>query len=320
MTHYEQLGVLPNASQDEIKRAYRRLSLKLHPDKTSDPISIDKYKDVNEAYEILGDPSKRHRYDFELNHSSALPGFFPPPQFGNGGIRIFTTRGDMEHMMGDMEHMMGGMSGAGDPSIDLDHIFHILTGGSNMFNPGMHRVNKPPPISIPITITMDIVLNGASMPIKVDRWILGPGGLKISETETIYIDIPKGIDDNEIIVIKEKGNVVNETTVGDIKVTITINNDTNTKFTRDGLDLIYYHTITLKEALCGFTFELSHLSGKTYTINNKKGKIIHNNYTTVIQRLGISRNENIGNLKIVFTVEFPTVLTLNQIDAIENIL
>lgn len=308
MTHYETLGVLPNASQDEIKKAYRSLSLKLHPDRNSDPAAIDKYKDINEAYEILCDQSKRQRYDFELNHSSDLPGFFTPPQFGNGGIRIFTTHGDMDHMMGGM----------GDPSIDLDHIFHILTGGSNMFNPGMHRASKPPPISIPITVTMDIVLNGASMPIKVDRWILGPGGLKISETETIYIDIPQGIDDNEIIVIKEKGNMVNETTIGDVKVTININNDT--KFTRDGLDLIYYHTITLKEALCGFTFELLHLSGKTYTINNKKGKIIYNNYTTVIQRLGISRNEKIGNLKILFTVEFPTTLTYDQIDAIETIL
>ena len=69
------------------------------------------------------------------------------------------------------------------------------------------------------------------------------------ENETIYIDIPKGIDENEIIIMKDRGNVINDTNKGEVKIFVKISNTTD--FTRKGLDLFYKKTITLKEALCG---------------------------------------------------------------------
>jgi DnaJ-class molecular chaperone len=308
-THYETLGVSPTATQDEIKKAYRSLSLKLHPDRNSDPDALDKYKLINAAYETLSSTVERQKYDFELNHSADLPGMFTPMFGGGGGIKIFTTHGGLDPM--------SSCNFGGDPHIDLDHIFHMLSGG-NILNPGFNRLHKPVPIITNVQITMDHVLNGASLPLKIERWTMDPRGQKSYETETVYVDIPKGIDENEIIILRDKGNEISEENKGDIKVTVTIKNDT--KFSRKGLDLNYNHTITLKESLCGFTFDLPHLNGRVYTINNTKGKVIPDNYTTVLPNLGLSRKEHTGNLNIIFTVQFPTVLTAVQVDGIKAIL
>jgi DnaJ-class molecular chaperone len=307
MNHYETLGISPTATPEEIKKAYRSLSLKLHPDRTSDVSSIEKYKSVNEAYEILGNPTEKQKYDFELNSPADLSGFMPHmfggPGFGPG-IKIFTT----SH--GGREDMFNNNFGE---SIDLENIFNMLNGGIGMSN----RLHKPVPIVANLSIDMNTVLTGASLPVSIERWIMEHTG-KVFETETIYVTIPKGIDDNEIIIIRNMGHVISDNNKGDVKVIVKIKNDS--KFTRKGLDLVYPHTISLKEALCGFSFELKHLNGKTYTINNNGGKVIKDNHSTIIQNLGLSRNEHTGNMQILFTVEFPTSLTHEQVDTLKKIL
>ena len=90
--------------------------------------------------------------------------------------------------------------------------------------------------------------------------------------ETLYVSIPAGIDDNEIIVLKGKGNMIDEANKGDIKVFVKIKN--NTEFVRNGLDLTYHKTISLKDALCGFSFDLKYIDGRTFKINNGNGNVI----------------------------------------------
>ena len=173
MTHYDTLGIPSTATPEEIKRAYRSLSLKLHPDRTSDPSVIDKYKAVNEAYEILGKPSEKQRYDFELNHKSDISGFMPH-MFGGPGIKIFTSHGGFDDMMGG-----GGNIGE---AIDLESIFNILHGGM-----GIHsRIHKPVPINVNLPVNMNTVLNGASIPVSIERWIMEHNGAKIFENEMRY--------------------------------------------------------------------------------------------------------------------------------------
>lgn len=304
MNHYETLGVSNTASQEEIKKAYRKLSLKLHPDKTTDPILVDKYKSVNEAYAILGNPSERKKYDFELTHCVDMADM-GHPMFGGmgmgmGGIKIFT------HEMPPF-----GM----DPSgIDLEGIFNLLNGGL-----GGPRMQKPSPIIHNITIGIDKVLTGTTIPVHIDRWVMdNRTGTKNTETETLYIDIPKGIDDNEMITLIDKGHVVSDHQKGDVRILVSIQNDS--KFERKGLDLIYTHRISLKEALCGFAFDINHLNGKVYSINNSGGKVIPDNYTTTINKLGLTRNDHTGNMQIQFSVDFPATLTQEQIDEIKKIL
>ena len=92
------------------------------------------------------------------------------------------------------------------------------------------------------------------------------------------------------------------------------------RFERKGLDLIYNHTISLKEALCGFTFELKHLNGKSYTINNKSGNIIPPHYEKVIPNMGLLREGHCGSLNVHFNVEFPQTLNQEQLDGLVKIL
>jgi DnaJ family protein A protein 2 len=176
---------------------------------------------------------------------------------------------------------------------------------------------KPTPIIKHIVIPIDKILTGTTIPVDIDRWIIQDGH-KVFENETIYVTIPKGIDEGEMLVLKEKGNVLRDDCKGDIKLFIKIEN--NTMFKRSGLDLIYEKSITIKEALCGFSFELKYVTGKVYTINNASGNIISHGYKKVIPNMGFSRDQHIGNLVIIFTVKFPDKLTpevMEQLKAID---
>jgi DnaJ-class molecular chaperone len=81
---------------------------------------------------------------------------------------------------------------------------------------------------------MDTVLNGGKIPLEIERWIVENGN-KVFETQTIYVDVMKGVDNNEILILRDQGNVINESCKGDVKIFIKIENDT--LFQRKGLDL-----------------------------------------------------------------------------------
>ena len=117
--------------------------------------------------------------------------------------------------------------------------------------------------------------------------------------------------------MREKGHIINSQR-GDVKVFINIEN--NTDFKRNGLDISIEKHITLKDSLCGFTFELSHINGKTYKFNNAKGSIIGNDYKKNIPKLGFKRDGHCGNMIISFKVDFPEDLTDEQISKLSEIL
>jgi DnaJ family protein A protein 2 len=118
--------------------------------------------------------------------------------------------------------------------------------------------------------------------------------------------------------LRDKGNILNENQKGDVKIFIKVVNETH--FKRVGLDLILDKSITLKEALCGFSFELKYLNDKSYTLNNNKGNIIPPDYKKVYPGMGLKRGDHKGNLVIHFHVEFPETLSVEQIEKISEIL
>ena len=314
---YEILGLPEKSSQDEIKKAYRSLSLKYHPDKTqNNPELLDKYQKINEAYETLGDEQKRREYDAMNNNPFFRMGMghnqVPvPPDFANIDS-IFSS------IFGQSPFQQGGggpeifMHTAG-PGINIPGI-RIFRHGSHTFQHGMQ---KPTPIVKNVVITMEQVLNGANIPIDIERWLIENGN-KVFEHETIYLQIPKGIDENEILMLREKGNISETGEKGDIKIFIKIEN--NTLFKRNGLDLILEKKISLKDALCGLTFEMKYINGKNYTINNNPGSIIVPGYKKIIPKMGLTRDEHQGNLIIVFEIEFPTQLETEKINKLSEIL
>jgi len=301
---YNILGISENSTKDEIKKAYRSLQMKYHPDKNpGSQEAHDMTQKINEAYETLGDEQKRQEYDMMRNN----------PFLNNNGPHIHREDiplNDIFNMMfGGNPFGMPGMSGI-PPGAKI-HIFH----GGPM---NMHQaMNKPIPIMTSLQITMAQVFTGASIPLEVERWIL-QSGTKVFEKETIYVDIPQGIDDNEILILRDRGNVISDNCKGDIKINILVQN--NTAFKRAGLDLILDKNISLKESLCGFSFELNYINGKSYTLNNNKGSIVPPEYKKIYPDMGLKRGDHKGNMIIHFHVDFPTNLTIEQIDKLIEIL
>ena len=115
------------------------------------------------------------------------------------------------------------------------------------------------------------------------------------------------------------GNSINNTLKGDVKLCISISN--NTEFTRHGLDLLYKKKISLKEALCGFEFELPHISKKMLNFKNKLNHaIVHPGYRKTIPDYGMKRETHVGNLIIEFDIVFPEQLTIETVNAISLLL
>lgn len=323
-SYYDILELQETAGLDDIKRSYRKLSMLYHPDKNkNNPESTAKFQKISEAYETLSDVDKKKEYDMMRNNPFIkIMGMGPNGMGPNGmGMRMGP--------MGMGMHMSpNGMSPNENPIDDLfSNLFGIPFGNPNIrifhngrpVNPTHTGYQKPPPIVKNIAVSIEKILTEITMPIDIERWILENGN-KVFENETIYVTIPKGADDGEIILLKDKGNIENEQCKGDIKLFIKIEN--NTEFKRSGLDLIYEKTITVKEALCGFSFELKYLTGKVYTINNNSGNIICDKYQKIIPGMGISRDniKNSGNLIILFHVKFPEKLTediMNQLKTID---
>jgi DnaJ homolog subfamily B member 11 len=320
-SYYKILGVSEQATQEEIKRAYRQLSLKSHPDKNpGDSEASGRFHKISEAYEVLGDVEKRQEYDMVSKSPFArmggMQGGMP------GGIHV-----NMDDILQNLFGFSGGgMGGPGmmPPGMGFPPGMGGFPPGANIhvFRNGVpininNAMQKPTPIIKTISINIEQVMSGANIPVDIERWILENGN-KVFERETIYVSIPKGIDDNEIIMLRDKGNILNEQNKGDIKLFIKVENTTD--FKRNGLDLILERKVTLKEALCGFMFELKHINGKSYTINNNSGSVVTPAYFKSIPNMGLTRDGHTGNLVITFDVVFPETLNLDTITKLKEIL
>jgi DnaJ-class molecular chaperone len=286
--YYEILEIDKNATKEDIKKAYRKLSLIHHPDKNGNSQeSIDKIQDINEAYEVLSNPEKRMIYD---NGSDSM--MFPN--------EIPVDLNDIFSSLFQMNSMNSHTNG-----------FRVFFNGQNM------NMSHVQPIIKTLTLTFEKVLLNLKIPLEITRTIQ-THHTQIKESETIYIDIPQGIDDGEILIIKEKGNIINNVK-GDVKILIKIEN--NTEFKRLGLDLFYEKTILLKDALCGCSFELKHLNGKSYTITNSTtvGHVICQNYRRNIPNMGLMRDGYLGNLIISFNIKFPEQLSESVLEELRKI-
>jgi DnaJ family protein B protein 4 len=295
-THYETLGVDRNASPEEIKKAYRTLSLKWHPDRNPSEEAHAKFQEINMANEILSDEQKRKEYNNELD-----------------GIPNMPHEMQMDANMADFINMMfsGGMGGPGI------HIFHGHPGGMPHF---FQQLNKPPPIIRALELSLEQAYNGCTVCINIDRWVIRDN-VRVTETESMYIQVHQGVDNDEVIIIRDAGNTVSPELKGDIKFIIKITN--NTPFIRQGMDLLYKKTVSLKEALTGFVMDMTHISGKPITINNNTSPsraIVHPGFKYTVPSLGMIRNGNSGNLIIEFDVKFPESLTDEQIAQLSSVL
>jgi len=333
---YKILEVEPTANADEIKRSYRKLSLKHHPDRNGGSIeSVKLFQKISEAFETVGDSDKRRHYDLTSRIKlGGMGGMGGTGMFGNmfSGFPQGTTF-ETHSMPGVntpedffakfFEGLVGNSAGGSNIKMFKNGMpvnfaqnqshneFEVHFGGSNGIE------SKPTPITKKVTIDMMMSIVGDKLPIEYERWIL-EDGVKKTETVKIYIDIPRGIDTNEIIVIRDAGNIIHDKCKGDLKIIITVENETI--FKRQGMDLVMQKCLTLKESLCGFTFEIKHLNGRTYTMTTPAGNVITPGYVKVIPDLGVMREGQVGKLIVQFTIEYPSKLDASVVEKLNAIL
>jgi len=318
-TYYDLFDLKMDATKEDIKKAYRKLSLKYHPDRVNDinekNAAEEKFKEINNAYSVLSDPDKRRMYDLTLNNpfssfSGGLGGGVSG-LFGMGASRqdnideILTTliMGQGENRQGENSEMPPGVR----IFTNLGNLGNNLGNLGNLGNMANKLFNKPPPILKTIEVSLKDAYSGKAYPLPITRWIM-ENGVKVNEEETIYVKVPPGVDNNEIIKCVGQGNVLSEKNKGDVKVFIKVVQEPDCLFVRRGLDLYYVKTITLKEALTGFKFSFDHLNGQNYVINNEK-TIITPSFKKVIENMGMKRDDIVGNLIIEFLIEFPKELS-----------
>ncbi len=216
--YYEVLGVPKDASQDEIKKAYRKLAMKYHPDRNKDDKAAEeKFKEINEANEILSDPQKRAGYDrFGHNANNGQGGFGGFGGFGQGGF----SGDDISSIF---EEMMGGFGGFG-----------------GFRNPNSPRKGRSYKVSVSISIKE--AFQGKSVSINLPN---GKGQKEIS--------IPAGVHDGMELRLSGYGDEgVNGGPNGDVLIHLRVIN--NTDFTIEGRDLFYtvnleYLSLLSKQAI-----------------------------------------------------------------------
>lgn len=318
--YYDILGLSQNASQNEIKQQYRKLSLQYHPDRNKAQEAQEKFKKINEANQILSDTQKRRTYDMQM-------------QFGGmfGGINQMEM-GNLDDLLNSF--LSGGMGGfpfafpGGSMNAEMDGgpEIHIFSSGtmpnmSNMFSGGdiFQKMMKVPSIDKIVNITLRESYYGGTLKVEIEKWSL-INNRKIKEKSILDVVIKKGVYDGEEIELKNQGNKISDNQIGSVKIIINIDDDEE-DYRREGLDLIYKKKITLKEALCGFSFVIKHISDKELQFNNNNKKLlIRPGLKKVINDLGFKRNNDVGNLIIEFEIEFPEELTIEQIESLEKIL
>ncbi|MBT3322769.1 MAG: J domain-containing protein [Anaerolineae bacterium] len=213
--YYEILGVERKASQDEIKKAYRKLAMKYHPDRNPDNKEAEeKFKEVNEAHQALGDPKKRARYDQLGSSYSQWQQRGAPGDFNWGNWAGGAPRGGGRGVQ--YEDVFGGAGGMGGMSDFFEAIFGMGGAGASP-NPGMSRQRFEQPVSISLAEAYE-------------------GAIRILESEgkRVQVKIPAGAKTGTKVRVKGKAPGG-----GDLYLKVTV--DKNISFERKGDDL---HTET----------------------------------------------------------------------------
>ena len=308
LDYYDILGIKEDASESEIKKAYRALSLQYHPDRNQSDEAKGKMNLINEAYSTLSDKDDKKKYDHKRKFGGGFGGMNIP------GDNDFQDINNIFNMMFAGAGMPPGMglNMNGGPQI---RVFHNGHGAQFQFNHG--GIKRPDVIHKNVVITLEQSFNGCVIEVDVDRTIEKDDEVK-KENETLYVNIPTGVGNNDVLTLQGKGNVVN-TMISDIKIKVTVEN--KTPFIRQGLDIILKRTLTLKESLCGFLVEFTYLNGKKFAVNNKDNyTVIKPGFKKVIPGMGMVKENQKGNFILHFDIEFPNVLEEDVRKKIEELL
>lgn len=350
--HYKTLDVDKNASQDEIKKAFRKLAHKYHPDKEGG--DEEKFKEINAAYQILGDEQKRKQYDqfgdaaFGGGAGGAGFGGFGQGFGGFGAQGVNFDFGDM----GDLGDLFGGIFGGGrgrrrargqDIQVDMNLEFEEMVRGAekevtlrkmdscdacagtgakdaktrtctSCDGQGVKRVARNTPFGqIAQTVACDVCHGRCEEPETVCSTCSGTGTIK--KESTIKITLPAGMSDGETVRVRGKGEAApHGGESGDLFIRVFVKSDN--RFTRDGYDLRSEVKIGFTQAALGDSIEVETIDGP---VKMKIPAGTQSGETLSIKGKGVDTARGRGNQLVTIQVVTPGKLNKKQKKVLEEL-
>jgi len=286
--YYSTLGVGRNASSEDIKKAYRQLALKYHPDRNKDNAEVEeKFKNISEAYAVLSDEKKRREYD-------------------NFGEERFSQRFSREDVFRDFDfasvfQQFGGGFGGGNPFSGIEDYFTQRGGG--------FRSAKGADIKQDLSITFEEAALGASKIVAINR--------RGNREETSF-RIPPGIENGKTIRLGGKGipSSVQGGLPGDLKLRIQV--QPHPIFKRDGYNIVMDKEINLTDALLGSSVTIPTLNGELM-MKIPPGTQSHTKLRLKDKGIPKKKKDEYGDQFVQIIIKIPKVLDQEQTELVEKL-
>ena len=332
--YYQTLGVERNATEAQIKSAYRKLARKYHPDVNKDPSAVEKFKNINEAYEVLSDKEKRSRYDSLGANWQSGSDFTPPPGFENfnfnnaGGYTSanFQDLGGFSDFFGSIfGDLMGGKRKT--QSFNFNDFGNFANaGGGYQQQARRQQSRRQQAPSENLDITREITLKASDLMSESTKTIrianmekchecngqsgycssCGGTGF-INKSKNIKVKIPKGIKSGQKIRLANEGNTDNYGRVGNLYLIVKISDP---EYEINGSDITKEITITPAEAVLGAKKDIETLHGK---VGIKIPPMTNNGATMRLKNLGLPKKPSgYGNMNAKIKIGLPEKITDEQ--------
>jgi molecular chaperone DnaJ len=290
--YYDTLGVTKDATKQDIKKTYRKLAVKYHPDKNSgDKTAEAKFKEISEAYEVLSDDNKRQMYD----------------RYGKQGLKNSGFGGgqNASHMEDALRTFMNAFGGGGGGG--MESIFDFFSGGSQF----RHHVRKGASKRTQINISFDDAYNGVEKTIKLNVISSYDNDQNPTrQTKTVKVQIPAGVEDGMRLKLSGYGDAgFGGGPNGDLYVDINVKE--HDVFKRIDENIILDLPISFYEATVGSKREIPTMDGK-YTINIPAGSKSHKIFAISGKGFPSIHGMGRGDMLIKIIVEVPTKLNATQ--------
>ena len=310
--YYETLGIKRDASDAEIKSAYRKLARQYHPDINKTKEAEEKFKDINEAYEVLGDKQKRQRYDSLGSNWQGGADYTPPPGFENfnfnfnqGGAQSFDFGGGAGGFSDFFASLFGDMMSS-QSSSHRSNFSGFDFGGGSTYNTGQNTSSKHVNEDLDIVKTLNITAQEIfdKKPISVTftnvekcgfcnggGYCSHCGGTGIlSSPKTVKVKLPKDITEGKKIRLKGEGKSGKHGKKGDLYLVIHFK---DTEYEIEGNNLTKDIEITPPEAVLGVNKEIKTLHGN---INIKIPAGVSSGQSLRLKGLGLPSSDGYGVL------------------------